>query len=118
MRNVPELIDDSKAIKSSKILFIACLGHAMELYDYVLYGVMLPFIASKFFPETGLISSALLGYLSLALVVLITPLGSIFWGWYGDRFGKSSMLTLSISFMAIASLAISASRALTNYALC
>jgi len=81
------------------------LGHLLELYVYTLYGVMIPFLAPVFFGgdfETSII----LGYISFAVAFLVAPLGSLFWGWVGDKFGRLKLVNSSVILMGIPSLVI------------
>jgi MFS family permease len=89
-----------------KVLAFASIGTGLELYDFVLYGVMLKFITIKFFPFGNEWESLMSGYISFAVTFLVGPLGSIFWGWYGDKFGRVAMLRLSLAVMALPSLII------------
>jgi MFS transporter, MHS family, proline/betaine transporter len=92
--------------KVPTVLFLAGLGNALEIYDYVLYGVMLPVLAMHFFPTHDAHTGLALAFLSFALSFFVAPLGSIFWGWYGDRFGRVSMVRWSMLIMAFPSLAM------------
>jgi MFS transporter, MHS family, proline/betaine transporter len=109
MREVPVIKTQEAEIsfsKKSKILFFASIGNALELYDYTLYAVMIPFLAPLFFPSENASMSLIFGYISFAIAFIFAPIGSIFWGWYGDRFGRIGMLKSSMIMMAIPSLAI------------
>ncbi len=109
MREVPVINAQETEIsfsKKSKILFFASIGNALELYDYTLYAVMIPFLAPLFFPSENASMSLIFGYISFAIAFIFAPIGSIFWGWYGDRFGRVGMLKSSMIMMAIPSLAI------------
>ena len=90
----------------AKILSFAAIGNALELYDYTLFGVLLPILSPKFFPAESYIVSMFFGYLAFALTFFISPIGSIFWGWYGDKFGRVLLLKNSMLLMAFPSIAI------------
>jgi MHS family proline/betaine transporter-like MFS transporter len=90
-----------------KLFFYAGLGHMLELYDYTLYAVMLPILSPAFFPADDPSVSIIRGMLSLSVAFFVASIGSIFWGWYGDKFGRLRMLQASILFMALPSLIIS-----------
>ena len=108
MRKVPKSISQISTPKFSKfkILSIASIGNCLELYDFTLYGIMLPFLAMKFFPTDSQILSMFIAFASFAISFIIAPLGAIFWGWYGDKFGRVLMLRSSMMIMAIPSLGI------------
>lgn len=87
-----------------KALFFAGVGNMLELYDYMLFGIMLPTLTPIFFPASSL--GLNIGYLGFAISFLITPLGAIFWGYVGDKFGRVKILRNSLLLMAVPSLGI------------
>ncbi len=87
-----------------KLLALTALSYMMELYDWVLYGVMIPVMAYKFFPDNNF--QMLLAFVGFALSFLVVPFGAAFWGWYGDKFGGLLMQDLAMKIMAISSLFI------------
>ncbi len=90
--------------QTTKILAIVSLANLLELYDFTLFAVLLPVIAVQFFPGDNCI---LIGYLVFAVSFLIAPIGSIIWGYVGDRFGSNVIFKSSLLIMAAPSLAIS-----------
>lgn len=92
--------------KGSKILFFSTTSQFFELYDYVLYGALLPILAPLFFPSHTPFVSMSLAFLSFSLTFLVAPLGAIFWGWYAEKFGQTKMLRCSLYLMGIPSLLI------------
>lgn len=103
MREVPT---KKPLAKIYKTLVFASLGNSLELYNYTLYGIMLPYISHLFFPSESAEFSLVMGYLSFALTFFIAPFGAIFWGWFGDRYGSLALLKFSMFLMAIPSLGI------------
>ena len=91
---------------AKKALWLAAIGNFLEIYNYVLFAVMLPIISPIFFPAESYGLSMFLGYLSFAITFFVAPLGSIFWGWIGDIKGRHILLQNSILLMAIPSLMI------------
>jgi MFS family permease len=85
------------------IISASTLGTAIEWYDFFLYG----FLAATVFP--GLFFPTLEP--SVAIVVSFTtnfvgfaarPLGGAFFGWFGDRIGRTSTLAATLLLMGIA----------------
>lgn len=91
---------------AKKALWLAAIGNFLEVYNYVLFAVMLPIISPIFFPAENYSLSMFLGYLSFAITFFVAPLGSIFWGWIGDIKGRHILLQNSVLLMAIPSLMI------------
>ncbi|MFT9014430.1 MAG: MFS transporter [Acetobacter sp.] len=78
-------------------LVLGCfLGTFLEWYDYALYSYLATSISVAFFP-TGDASVALMETFAVfALSFLVRPLGGMFWGYIGDRFGRKLSLSASI----------------------
>lgn len=93
-------------LEKFKVLMICCLGNFLELYDYVLFVVMLPIISQKFFPANDPNTSVIIGMLTFAVSFVFVSFGSIFWGWYADKFGRVKLLKLSMFIMSVPSLTI------------
>lgn len=85
---------------SSRKLFIATfIGNIVEHYDKVLFGLIAPFIAPLFFPKSDPIVALILIYLPLGFIA--RPLGALYWGRIGDRFGRKRVLYFSILGMSL-----------------
>lgn len=81
----------------------ASLGNLFEHYDAALFSVLSPFIAPLFFPEKDPLTALILTYAMIPLGMLARPLGSLIFGYIGDRFGMGRALFLSLSATAIVS---------------
>lgn len=77
------------------------IGNVLEHYDYALFGLLAPFIAPLFFEEKDPATALILTYGILPLGFLTRPLGSLCFGWMGDRFGRKPALFSSLLGMAI-----------------
>ncbi len=83
------------------ILFSSFIGNALEFYDFVLCGVLIPQLAPLFFPSIHPLSSLLAGMAAYAVGFVMRPLGGILFGHIGDRWGRKKALTLSMLGMAV-----------------
>src|SRR5258707_241652 len=64
------------------------VGTFVEWYDFVTYAVTAPTLAVLFFPQSNP-TAAVLGTLAIFAVGFIArPLGGVFFGYLGDRFGR------------------------------
>ncbi len=85
---------------NKKIILSATIGHGLEFYDFALVGAFSVIFSELFF--TGDKLTSLLGTLSIfAAAFFVRPLGSIFFGYVGDRLGRKQALSYSIVFMGI-----------------
>jgi MHS family proline/betaine transporter-like MFS transporter len=81
----------------------AGLGTMIEYYDFQLYGVLAVTLSVLFF-QTGDESAALLSTLAVfGGAFLARPLGGIFFGWFGDKHGRTAALMFTIVGIGVAS---------------
>lgn len=82
------------------------VGNMLEHYDSALYGFLSPFLAPLFFRDHDPISALIFTYAIIPLGLFTRPLGSLFFGWIGDRFGRRQALSFSLLGMAIVTVGI------------
>ncbi|WP_419235027.1 MFS transporter [Rickettsia endosymbiont of Nabis limbatus] len=83
-----------------KIVFSSGIANTFEWYDYVLFGCFAPIIGTKFFPNDDANTSLLQAFLVFAIGYLARPLGGIFFGVIGDKFGRKAVLTGALFCMS------------------
>jgi MHS family proline/betaine transporter-like MFS transporter len=93
-------------MNKKKLVFTSGIANSFEWYDYALFGHFAPIIGAKFFPESDPSSSLLQAFLVFAVGYLMRPLGGIFFGIIGDRFGRKVALSSAIMCMAVPTAAI------------
>jgi MHS family proline/betaine transporter-like MFS transporter len=76
--------------------FCAVLGNALEVYDFALYGFFAGTFAYYFFPKENSITALLASCAVFASGFIMRPFGSLFFGYWGDKYGRKSALTISI----------------------
>lgn len=80
--------------------FVGLIGNILEHYDNALFGLLAPFVASLFFEKSDPLTALILTYGMLPLGIVFRPLGSLFFGWMGDHYGRKQALSLSLVMMA------------------
>ncbi|MBY0281673.1 MAG: MFS transporter [Alphaproteobacteria bacterium] len=93
-------------LKENQIISAAAVGNALEYYDFALYGLLSPIISGLFFPQYGASVSILITLGVYAIGFVARPLGSLIFGYYGDKYGRKNALSLSIFLMALSCLII------------
>jgi MFS transporter, MHS family, proline/betaine transporter len=83
-----------------KLILSCCLANVFEWYDYALFGHFAPLIATKFFPNSDPSTSILQAFLVFAAGYLIRPVGGVFFGIVGDKFGRRVALSSAMFCMA------------------
>ncbi len=84
-----------------KTILAAIAGTALQWYDFAIFGCFAPIIAANFFPQHNATADLLNVFAMFAVGYLLAPIGSILFGYLGDRYGRKYALTLSILGMAI-----------------
>jgi len=86
--------------------FAGMIGNVLGNYDKALFGLMAPFIAPLFFGPADPVTALILTYAMLPLGFVTKPLGSLFFGRIGDRYGRKFALSCSLVGIAIFTLGI------------
>lgn len=74
----------------------AGLGTAIEYYDFQLYAVLAVTLSPLFFANQDPAAAMLSTLGVFAVAFLFRPLGGLFFGWFGDRHGRTAALALTI----------------------
>lgn len=89
-----------------KLVFISSLANTFEWYDYALFGHFAAIIGKQFFPATDDKTQLLYAFMAFALGYLMRPLGGMFFGTIGDRFGRKTALSLALMCMSVPTMVI------------
>ena len=90
-----------------KVVVASFIGTAIEWYDFFIYGTAAALVLNKlFFPEFSELTGRLFAYATFAIGFFARPLGGIFFGHFGDRIGRKSMLVTTLCLMGIATFLI------------
>lgn len=84
----------------------AAIGTLIEYYDNGLYIFFLPIISPVLFPSSTPYQALVNGYIILFLSLILRPIGGIFFGYFGDFYGRKSALVMSMTGIAVATTAI------------
>jgi MHS family proline/betaine transporter-like MFS transporter len=80
----------------------------MEWYDFSVFGYFSANIGHHFFPAQDAVSSLIAAFGVFAAGFLMRPLGSLVFGYIGDKMGRKMALTASVALMAIPTFLIGA----------
>lgn len=97
------IIDDARL---KKAITAAALGNAMEWFDFGVYGYVAAVLGKVFFPgaSPGIQIIAALGTFSVPFI--IRPLGGMFFGVLGDKYGRQKILAITIILMTFSTFSI------------
>lgn len=82
------------------------MGNAIEWFDFALYAQLAVYISKNFFSNVADKNQLLFTFGTFAIAFLVRPIGAIFFGYIGDRFGRKVVLTTTITIMASSTLAL------------
>lgn len=105
----PLTIDDITIVDQSKLkkaVTAAALGNTMEWFDFGVYGFVAFALGKVFFPEVSPAIQTIAALATFSVPFLIRPLGGLFFGIMGDRFGRQKVLSLTIIIMAASTFCI------------
>lgn len=88
-------------MNKKKLILTSGMANTFEWYDYALFGQFAPIIGAKFFPDNDPKVAVLQAFLVFAIGYLVRPVGGIFFGIIGDKFGRKVALSSAVMCMAI-----------------
>jgi MHS family proline/betaine transporter-like MFS transporter len=83
---------------SKKTIIGGAIGNALEMYDYVIWGLFSVYLSKEFLPPNSKLSDIFFLFL---LTYILRPIGSLVGGILADQAGRKKILTLSIFLMGI-----------------
>lgn len=87
-------------MKLTKLLPPIIIGNIFEWYDFSLYGYLAPLITKLFFPQISTSLALVATFAIFATGYIARPIGSLVFGYYGDKLGRKVSLSISILLMA------------------
>jgi len=83
---------------SKRTIIGGAIGNALEMYDYVIWGLFSVYLSKEFLPPNAKLSDIFFLFL---LTYILRPIGSLVGGILADQAGRKKILTLSIFLMGI-----------------
>lgn len=97
------IIDDSRL---KKAITAASLGNAMEWFDFGVYGFVAFALGKVFFPDASPSVQMIAALGTFSVPFLIRPLGGLFFGMLGDKYGRQKILSVTIVIMSLSTFCI------------
>lgn len=77
------------------------IGNILEFYDFAIYGFFAISLGRTFFPGNDPVTQVLAAFGVFGVGFLMRPLGGLLTGFIGDRFGRRTALSYSVTAMAV-----------------
>ncbi len=89
------------------VLFASLVGTTIEFFDFYIYGTAAVLVFPRlFFPASDPASATLASLATFAIAFLARPIGSAFFGHFGDRVGRKTTLVAALLTMGVSTVAI------------
>jgi len=92
--------------KKNKVIFLSCLGAALEYYDFIIYGMMAIYLSEIFFPTSTVEMAYLKTFSILSIGYIARPIGGYLFGLVADIYGRKKTLLIVMLVMAISTMMI------------
>ncbi|MFE9566529.1 MFS transporter [Streptomyces sp. NPDC006487] len=88
--------------RMGRITAASLFGTAIEFYDFYIYGMAAALVFNHvFFPDLSTTSALLASFSTFGVAFVARPFGSMLFGHFGDRFGRKSVLVVSLLMMGL-----------------
>src|SRR4051812_36674688 len=90
------------APSTRRVLAASLIGTSIEFYDFYVYTTAAALVFGElFFPQASKAMGQLASLATIGVAFVARPLGSLFFGHFGDRIGRKSTLVASLLTMGI-----------------
>lgn len=89
-----------------RVISSAATGQFIEWYDFVVYAYSAVVISQLFFPTESAVAALLSTFAVYAVGFVMRPVGGIFFGHLGDKYGRKNVLAAVLLAMGAATMAI------------
>lgn len=91
----------------AQVLFASLIGTTIEFFDFYIYATAAVLVFPKlFFPTTDPASATLASLATFAVAFFARPIGSAFFGHFGDRVGRKTTLVAALLTMGASTVGI------------
>jgi len=90
-----------------QVLFASLVGTTIEFFDFYIYGTAAVLVfPALFFPASDPSTATLASLATFGIAFLARPIGSAFFGHFGDRVGRKTTLIAALMTMGLSTVAI------------
>eukprot|EP01046_Picozoa_sp_COSAG06_P029417 COSAG06_NODE_2726_length_6383_cov_7.330999_1_plen_441_part_10 len=93
---------------SLMVLLVSSIGNILEWFDFAVFGYFADTISVLFFPSSEPVLALAETFAVFAGAFCMRPIGGVFFGYVGDRWGRKKAVLLSVRMMALATFCMGA----------
>ena len=91
----------------AQVLFASLIGTTIEFFDFYIYATAAVLVFPKlFFPSIDPTTATLASLATFAVAFFARPIGSAFFGHFGDRVGRKATLVAALLTMGVSTVGI------------
>src|SRR5678815_2989761 len=104
----PPSVETLRPLNSpAQVLFASLIGTTIEFFDFYIYATAAVLVFPKlFFPSSDPASATLASLATFAVAFFARPIGSAFFGHFGDRIGRKTTLVAALLTMGVSTVSI------------
>lgn len=88
--------------KQTRAAFGGFIGAVVEWYDFLVYGIIAAIVFNDlFFPGISPVAGTLAAFATFGVGFVFRPLGSVIFGHFGDKVGRTRTLVWTVSIMGV-----------------
>jgi MFS family permease len=101
-------VDTVRSVNSpAQVLFASLIGTTIEFFDFYIYATAAVLVFPKlFFPAADPLSARLASFATFSVAFFARPIGSAFFGHFGDRIGRKTTLVAALLTMGVSTISI------------
>jgi len=93
--------------RPAQVLFASLIGTTIEFFDFYIYATAAVIVFPRlFFPASDPASATLASLATFAIAFVARPIGSAFFGHFGDRIGRKTTLVAALMTMGLSTVTI------------
>jgi metabolite-proton symporter len=105
--NQPQTATHVRVNRPAQVLFASLIGTTIEFFDFYIYATAAVIVFPRlFFPPTDPASATLASLATFAIAFVARPIGSAFFGHFGDRVGRKTTLVAALMTMGVSTVTI------------
>lgn len=88
-------------ISKKDLAIVGIFGNVFEWYEFGVYSYLAPIFAINFFQQGNIKLNIIKAFFVFTLSYFIRPIGSLYFGYIGDRYGPANAYKISLLLMSI-----------------